>query len=84
MVGREIEQALEAAMVESFVAKKPGLDEEILANELIRKPRIVKTMGDQIQEITDWVGYDPELDDGIRARLASNHRNESLKFIPTK
>ena len=81
MVGREIEQAIEAAMLESFHQKKKALDEEILAKELKNKPRIVRTMTDEIKEILDWVGYDPEVDDGIRARLASNHRSEQFKLV---
>lgn len=76
LVGREIEQAISEAMLESFHQKKAGLDEKILANELDNRPRIIKTMSDEIKEILDWVGYDPEKDDGIRARLASNHRSE--------
>lgn len=81
LVGREIEQAIQEAMVKSFNAKKPGLDEAILAVELTRKPRIVRTMTDEIKEILDWVGYDPDVDDGIRARLASNHRSEQFMMI---
>jgi len=70
MVGREIEQAIQAAMRESFHAKKAGLDEDILALELTKKPRIVKTMVDEVKEVLEWVGYDPEADDGVRARFA--------------
>lgn len=81
LVGREIDQAIEAAMVESFHQNKPGLDEAILANELDRKPRIITTMGDEIKEILEWVGYDPEKDDGVRAKLASSHRSEHFKTV---
>lgn len=81
LVGREIEQAIGDAMVKSFNAKKPGLDEALLAEELTRKPRIVRTMTDEIKEILDWVGYDPDVDDGIRARLASTHRSEQFKMV---
>jgi SpoVK/Ycf46/Vps4 family AAA+-type ATPase len=81
LVGREIEQSIQEAMVESFTQGKPGLDEEILGTELSRRPRIIKTMTDEIKEILDWVGYDAEVDDGIRARLASNHRSEQFKMI---
>ena len=71
MVGREIEQSIGAAMIESFSLEKDGLDEEVLATELTRKPRIIKTMVDEVKEIIEWVGYDPEANDGIRARYAS-------------
>ncbi len=71
LVGREIEQAIGAGMVESFAANKDGLDEPILANEFRRRPRILKTMVDEVKELMEWVGYDPDCDDGIRARFAS-------------
>lgn len=83
MVGREMEQAIGSAMIESFAAKKPGLDEEILANELAKKPRIIKTMVDEVREVLEWVGYDPDVDDGVRARFASKPGSNggTLKLI---
>ena len=81
LVGREIQQAIKAAMVRSFNKKYSGLNEEILAEELHKKPRIVKTMIDEIQAIITWVGYDPELGDGIRAKLASSYHAGSFKTV---
>lgn len=81
LVGREIEQAIGQAMTKSFYAKKEGLDSTILAEELRKKPRIIKTMADEIKAIVEWVGYDPEADDGIRARLASNKRSEQFRAV---
>ncbi len=72
MVGREIEQAIGSAMIESFAQERDALEESILSDELSRKPRIIKTMVDEVKEIVEWVGYDPNCDDGIRARYASN------------
>lgn len=72
LVGREIEQVIKAAFVESFAQDKDGLDSDILADLLGRKPRIVKTMTDEIAEVVDWVGYDADSDDGIKARYASD------------
>ena len=72
MVGREIEQAIKAAMTLSFHAKLPSLGFDILRNTLIKKPRLSKTMADEVKQLVDWVGYDEESDDGIRARFASN------------
>ena len=72
MVGREIEQAIKAALTESFDQRKPALDEAILATELTNKPRILVTMKDEVKEVMDWVGYDPERNEGVRARFASN------------
>jgi AAA+ superfamily predicted ATPase len=81
LVGREIEQCIKAAMTASFVADpKKGLAEDILVAELTRKPRIVKTMTDEIQETLDWVGYDPDVDDGVRARFAANPSGQERKF----
>src|SRR5581483_2439876 len=42
MVGREMEQAIQAGMRKSFVAKRPCLDEKILIEVLSSKPRILK------------------------------------------
>lgn len=81
LVGREIQQAVGQAMTKSYNAKKKGLDQDIFADELRKKPRIINTMKDDIAEIVEWVGYDPEADDGIRARLASNKRSETFKMV---
>jgi AAA+ superfamily predicted ATPase/intein/homing endonuclease len=83
MVGREIEQALNAALIESFNERMPCLDEGILGQTLEKKPRIVKTMVDEVRAVLEWVGYDEGVDDGIRARFASEpNRNEgSFKFV---
>lgn len=81
LVGREIEQAVEASMVKSFNAKKPGLDEAILLEDLTRRPRIIKTMTDEIQSIINWVGFDKEARDGVRARFASKGRSTQFRII---
>jgi len=83
MVGREIEQAIKAALIESFAQNKAALDEKILAQELASKPRILRTMVDEVKEVIDWVGYDPEKNEGIRARFASNPNKTggALKLI---
>jgi len=79
MVGREIEQAIGAAMVESFEKGHDKLDHKVLLEELRTKPRIFKTMIDEMKEIIEWVGYDPDIGDGIRAKFASPDRNETFK-----
>jgi len=81
LVGREIEQAITEAMVRSFHAKKKGLDETLLGEVLTRKPRIIRTMTDEINRVLVWVGYDPDADDGIRAHLASSNRSEQFLSI---
>jgi len=80
MVGREIEQCLKSSMTESF---EDGLDcvgEDIFLKALERKPRIVHTMQDEIKETLDWVGFDPDADDGVRARYAADPNGSDRKF----
>ncbi len=86
MVGREIEQCIKSGLMESFDAGKKTLDEKIFANELARKPRIVKTMVDEIKEVLDWVGYDPDVDDGIKARFAADpdRKGGIMKLVQDK
>jgi hypothetical protein len=43
-----------------------------------RKPRIFKTMVDELREVLEWVGYDPDLNEGIRAKFASDKRSETF------
>lgn len=81
LVGREIEQAVRNAMIESFDAGKDCLDEKILEGELRRKPRIVNTMTAEITKILEWVGYDPDRDEGVRARFASDHAADRFKKV---
>lgn len=81
MVGSEIEHAVEAALVEAFHAKQQSLPEDLLSQELKRKPRIFKMLGANLKALLDWVGYDPETDEGIRARFASDRRSEGFKEI---
>jgi SpoVK/Ycf46/Vps4 family AAA+-type ATPase len=78
MVGSEIEQAIQSALVESFDAGCEGLSPEILSSELKKKPRIFKTLSEELKEILNWVGWDPDCQDGIRARWASEPSPEFL------
>lgn len=79
MVGREIEQAVQAAMIDSFEQGHKFLSHKVLLKELSTKPRIYKTMVDELKEVLDWVGYDEEAGEGIRAKLASRSRSEVFK-----
>lgn len=82
MVGREIFQAINSAMVSSFNASKSRLDEEIFTECLLRKPRLVRTMIDEIKSLKEWVGYDEASEDGIRARYASPvERKTGLRVV---
>jgi SpoVK/Ycf46/Vps4 family AAA+-type ATPase len=86
MVGREIEQAIKAALIETYDPSDPSvtaLSEEVLVAELKGKPRILTTMGDEVREIMAWIGFDPERNEGVRARYASNPNRSTgaLKLI---
>jgi len=80
MVPREIEQCMKSSLVESFSNKKKKLDQAIFLKALERKPRIVNTMADEIKETLDWVGFDPEADDGVRARFAADPTGQDRKL----
>jgi SpoVK/Ycf46/Vps4 family AAA+-type ATPase len=71
MVGREIEQAVKAALIASYNKGHAALDFDTMKNILLRKPRLAKTMVDEVQGLIQWVGYDKDADDGIRARYAA-------------
>lgn len=80
LVGREIEQSVMEAMTSSFVAGHKQLDEDLLAQELESKPRLVRTMTDEMRETLDWVGFDPKVNDGVRARYAARPEGQESKF----
>lgn len=81
LVGREIEQAIEAALRRSFHQDYEDLDAGVLEEELRTKPRILRTAVDDLEEIIQWVGYDPDVGDGVRARLASGSKSEAFGRI---
>jgi SpoVK/Ycf46/Vps4 family AAA+-type ATPase len=83
MVSDEIEKSLYAALKASFNANKECLDETILSQALKRRPRLVKAMADELKVVTDWVGYDPDTEDGIRARLASSRTKKAKLTVTT-
>jgi AAA+ superfamily predicted ATPase len=80
MVGREIEQAINSALMDSFHAKHEGLSEDILREHLENKPRIYQTMVDEMNAILTWVGHDAERNEGTRARYASTRAPQPLKL----
>jgi SpoVK/Ycf46/Vps4 family AAA+-type ATPase len=82
LVPREMEQAVDAALRKSFVEKKPRLDFEVFERELRTKPRILKTMDTELREVINWVGYDADSQDGLRARYASTKQsNNTMKLL---
>lgn len=82
LVPREMEQAIRQALRDSFYEDKEQLDFDVLVKEFEGRPRILRTMDAQVKEIMDWVGYDSEKDEGIRARMASSRRGRlTLKAL---
>lgn len=81
MVGSEIEHAIESSLVEAYHRKQSGVTEEILSTELKRKPRIFKTLAPNLKALLDWVGYDPDTNEGVRARFASDKRSEGFEEV---
>lgn len=83
--GREIMQVVKEAMYEAFsrleTDKNADLNNEILKQALKRKIPIVKTMEQQLQYLVEWVGYDTERNDGVRARFANNDADEIDKLF---
>jgi AAA+ superfamily predicted ATPase len=68
--GREIEQVLKDAMYEAFHSNQ-DINTEIILNCLVKKTSLIKTMAEQLQFLLNWVGWDEDKNDGIRARFAS-------------
>lgn len=70
MSGREIEQALKEAMYDCFYTDKE-LSTGAILTVLAKKTTVTTTMAEQLQKLMDWVGFDKEKGDGLRARYAS-------------
>jgi SpoVK/Ycf46/Vps4 family AAA+-type ATPase len=81
LVPREMEQAIRQALRDSFFEDKPQLDFGILCKEFENRPRILRTMDKQVKHLLDWIGYDADRDEGIRARMASSRRSKNTLEI---
>lgn len=81
LVPREMGQALEAALRRSFSENKPGLDEDVLLEEFKTRPRILRTMDEELKSVLDWVGWDPDVNEGVRARFASSKQSNNTMAI---
>lgn len=69
--GREIEQVLKEAMYDAFHAGQDDITTDNIMAVLKRKTSILKTMAEQLKFVMDWVGWDDNKQDGIRARYAN-------------
>lgn len=81
LVPREMGQAIRAALRRSFYDNKANLDPGILEAELKTRPRILNTMSSELKEVLDWVGWDNDLKEGIRARFASTKQSDATLAI---
>jgi SpoVK/Ycf46/Vps4 family AAA+-type ATPase len=68
--GREIEQILRESMYDAYHAKNE-LSTEIILNALSKKTTLLLTMAEQLKYLLEWVGFDNDKGDGVRARYAS-------------
>ena len=68
--GREIEQTIREAMYDAYHAGE-DLSDKFILDVLSKKTNLLTSMGEQLQYLLTWVGYDEEKGDGIRARFAS-------------
>lgn len=72
LTGREIEQVVCDAIRKAFMTDDKVLTTSILLEAIRTKPPLVQTMHEEIQGLLEWVGWDPERQEGVRARYASN------------
>jgi SpoVK/Ycf46/Vps4 family AAA+-type ATPase len=79
--GREIEQVVKSALVETwYETKQTGnfiqLTQEHLEKALSSKVSIQKTMQEELEYLVQWVGWDESKKDGIRANYASEREDD--------
>jgi len=71
LTGREIEQVACDAIRKAFMSDEKEVTTEIILDVIRTKPPLVLTMQEEIQELLDWVGWDANRREGVRARYAS-------------
>jgi AAA+ superfamily predicted ATPase len=81
--GREIEQTIREAMYDAFHTKGE-LETRIILNVLSKKTNLLTTMSEQLQYLLDWVGWNEDKNDGIRARFASVPDNLDMKRVKSE
>lgn len=70
MTGREIEKSVKEGLRHAFVR---GLEPstEMFVQAIKEKPPISRVLSEEIGGLVDWVSYDEDRDEGVRARFAS-------------
>lgn len=79
--GREIEQVVKAALVEMWYEKNTFGREVVLRHDHLskvieQKISVQKTMQEELDYLVQWVGWDVEKKDGIRANYASEREDD--------
>jgi SpoVK/Ycf46/Vps4 family AAA+-type ATPase len=78
--GREIEQALRESMYDAFAIKKE-LSTQVILSVLGKKTNLITTMAEQLRYLLDWVGWDENKLDGIRARFAHPVEGDNMTRV---
>jgi len=89
LTGREIEQVVKASMYEMFYdctqenikPEKMILKEEHLLKVLHTKVPILMTMEDEIKYLIQWVGWNNDKKDGVRANYANTREEDETDDI---
>ena len=76
MTGREIEKAVKEGLRHAFVRGGTPTTEHFLRAST-EKPPISQIMREEIEGILEWVSYDPQTNEGVRARFASDPQREA-------
>jgi len=71
--GAEIEQAVKNGLYRSFNKKLPDLDTETLLESISEIIPLYVTAKEQLKSIYEWVGFEKNKNDGIRARFVSSY-----------
>jgi AAA+ superfamily predicted ATPase len=74
--GREIEQTLRESMYDAFYKGKE-MNTDTILTVLSKKTSLLTTMAEQLKYLLEWVGWDEDKKDGIRARFASSFEDRA-------
>lgn len=72
LTGREIEQVVCDSIRKAFMTDDKVVTTDIVLDVVTTKPPLVQTMQEEIQLLMDWVGWDSNRNEGVRARFASS------------
>jgi len=85
LTGREIEKAVKEGLRHAFVRGK-SLETEHFLQAIEDKPPLSQVLREDIDKLTEWVSYDPDRDEGVRARFASEptHLREESESVTSQ